>query len=445
MRQSRAVPLTALDAGGISRCLAQLADRPGDRVDAFFEVVEETRYCPDGDAPRLRRRSEAGLAVRLARGRRCWLTSSDRIDAEAFRDAVGRTARVRPAAWSMPAGLAVGMGAAGPGAAADGVDLEPLPELLREAIRRRHAAFPMRIEAFRRRRWVRVAGPVLAPEQEREELLGLVVRTPWGRWGGLFPGLEEGVVEEAALALLARFSAREAEPPPAGRAHVVLGPAAAAVLLHEAVAHALEADRPLRAPAVAAGSRLGAACLSVIDDPTGAPAAVRRETDDEAVPVVRRWLLRDGVVEQLLADLAHAAESEELLPGAARRSSRHRPPVPRSHHLEVTPGESSDEDLLSAAPGGLFVAEAEAGRLDPEAGRFVLEVPCARRIGAGGLEGPVGRFRLVGSVAEVLGSVAAVGRDVRPAAAGWCAKGGERLAVWATAATLLLEDVEVSA
>ena len=440
MRQSRAVPLTALDAGGISRCLAQLADRPGDRVDAFFEVVEETRYCPDGDAPRLRGRREAGLAVRLARGRRCWLTSTDLIDAEAFRDAVGRTARVRPAAWSLPACLA-----AGPAAFADGVDLASLPELLREAIRRRHAAFPMRIEAFRRRRWVRVAGPVLAPEQEREELLGLVVRTPWGRWGGLFPGLAEGVVEEAALALLARFAAREAEPPPAGRSHVVLGPAAAAVLLHEAVAHALEADRPLRAPAVAAGSRLGAACLSVIDDPAGAPPAVRRETDDEAVPVVRRWLLRDGVVEQPLADLAHAAESEDLLPGAARRSSRHRQPVPRSHHLEVTPGESSHEELLAAAPGGLFVAEAEAGRLDPEAGRFVLEVPCARRIGAGDLAEPVGRFRLVGSVAEVLGSVAAVGRDVRPAAAGWCAKGGDRLAVWATAAGLLLEDVEVSA
>lgn len=437
------MPLTALDAGGISRCLAQLADRPGDRVDAFFEVVEETRYCPDGDAPRLRGRSEAGLAVRLARGRRSWLTSSDLIDAEAFREAVGRTARVRPAAWSMPGELAAGKGAAGMGAPAD--ELEPLPELLREAIHRRHAAFPMRIEAFRRRRWVRVAGPVLAPEQEREELLGLVVRTPWGRWGGLFPGFDEGVVEEAALALLARFSAREAEPPRAGRGHVVLGPAAAAVLLHEAVAHALEADRPLRAPAVAAGSRLGAACLSVIDDPAGAPAAVRRQTDDEAVPVVRRWLLRDGVVEQPLADLAHAAESEELLPGAARRSSRHRLPVPRSHHLEATPGESSDQDLLAAAAGGLFVAEAEAGRLDPEAGRFVLEVPCARRIGAGGLEEPVGPFRLVGSVAEVLGSVAAVGRDVRPVAAGWCAKGGDRLAVWATAATLLLEGVEVSA
>lgn len=439
MRQSRTVPLTALDAGGISRCLAQLAERPGDRADAFFEVVEATRYRPDGEAPCLESRRETGLAVRLVRGARSWQTSCDAVDAEALRDAVGRTARVRPTAWSLPAGLE-----AGP-APPDAVELAPLPERLRDAIRRRHAAFPMRIEAFRRRRWVRVMGPVLAPAQEREELVGLVVRTPWGRWGGLFPGLDETVVEHAALALLARFAAREAAPPPAGRASLVLGPAAAAVLLHEAVAHALECDRPLRLPAVGAGTRLAAACLSVIDDPAGAPEPVRRATDDEAVPVVRRWLLRNGVVEQTLADLAHAAESEERLPGAARRSSRHRLPVPRSHHLEVTPGESSDEELLAAAPGGLFVAEAEAGRLDPEAGRFVLDVPCARRIGAaGGLEGPVGRFRLVGSVAEVLSAVAAVGREARPVAAGWCAKGGDRLPVWATAASLLLAGVEVS-
>lgn len=438
MRQSAAVPLTALDAGGISRCLAQLAERPGDRADAFFEVVEATRYGPDGAAPCLHSRREAGLAVRLARGRRSWQTSCDAVDAEAFGDAVGRTARVRPTAWAPLATLEAGS------APPDAVDLEPLPERLRDAIRRRHAAFPMRIEAFRHRRWLRVVGPVLAPEQEREELIGLVVRTPWGRWGGLFTELDEAAVEQAAIALLARFAAREAEPPPAGRTSLVLGPAAAAVLLHEAVAHALECDRPLRSPAAEPGTRLAAACLSVIDDPAGAPEPVRRATDDEAVPVVRRWLLRDGVVEQPLADLAHAAESEERLPGAARRSSRHRLPVPRSHHLEVTPGESSDEELLAAAPGGLYVSEAEAGRLDPEAGRFVLDLPCARRIGAAGLEGPVGRFRLVGSVAEVLGAVAAVGRDTRRTAAGWCAKGGDRLPVWAKTASLLLADVEVA-
>lgn len=441
MRQSRAVPLTALDAGGISRCLAQLTDRPGDRADAFFEVVEATRYRPDGGVPRLERRREAGLAVRLVRERRSWLTSCDEIGSDAFRDAVGRTARVRPAAWALPARLAA---PAPPGAPEDDAELQSIPERLRDAIRRRHAAFPMRIEVFRRRRWVRVVGTVLAPEQESEELAGLVVHAPWGRWGGLFPGFDDGVVEQAAQALLARFAARDAGAPPAGATDVVLGPAAAAVLLHEAVAHALECDRLLRRPAVEPGTRLAAASLSVIDDPQGAPGPLRRETDDEAVPVVRRWLLREGVVEQPLADLARAADSDERLPGAARRSSRHRLPVPRSVHLELTPGESSDEDLLAAAAGGLFVAEADAGRLDPEAGRFVLEVASARRIGAAGLEGPVGRFRLVGAVDEVLGAVAAVGREARPTAAGWCAKGGDRLPVWATAGPLLLAGVEVS-
>jgi hypothetical protein len=439
MRQFRTVPLTALDAGGISRCLAQLAGRPGDRPDAFFEVVEATRFRPDGESPRRAVRREAGLAVRLTRGGRSWLASCDAVDSAAFRDAVGRVARVRPAAWVLPGGIELGP------MPVDELELETLPERVREAIKRRHVAFPTRIEAFRRRRWVRAVGSVLAPEQEREELVGLVVRTPWGRWGGLFPGLAEEAAEHAALALLARFAARDARPPSAGRSDIVLGPAAAAVLLHEAVAHALEVDRPLRRPAVAPGTRLGAACLSVLDDPPGAPEAVRRLVDDEAVPAVRRWLLREGVVEQPLADLAHAADSEERLPGAARRSSRHRLPVPRSHHLEVTPGESSEEELLAAARGGLYVAEVAGGRLDPEGGRLVLEVSCGRRIGAAGLEEPVGRFRLVGGVGEVLASVAAVGRETRRTAAGWCAKGGDRLPVWATAAALLLENVEVTA
>jgi predicted Zn-dependent protease len=57
---------------------------------------------------------------------------------------------------------------------------------------------------------------------------------------------------------------------------------------------------------------------------------------------------------------------------------------------------------------------------------------------------PVGPCRLTGTVADLLAAVAAVGDRVRPAGAGWCAKGGQKLPVWATAPSLLLENVEVT-
>ena len=158
------------------------------------------------------------------------------------------------------------------------------------------------------------------------------------------------------------------------------------MLLHEAVAHALEADTLILSgrPEAACGVSLGSPLLDVLDDPGIAPEGVARRFDDEGVPVVRRWLLRAGEVQEPLADLRFAAGSERLSPGAGRRADRHSPPVPRSTHLELLAGESGGDQLLGAARGGLLLPEAGSGRLDPVAGEFVLRFPYGRRIGPDG-------------------------------------------------------------
>jgi hypothetical protein len=47
-------------------------------------------------------------------------------------------------------------------------------------------------------------------------------------------------------------------------------------------------------------------------------------------------------------------------------------------------------------------------------------------------------------VPELLAAVTAVGADPQPAGAGWCAKGGQRRAVWATAPSLVLAAMAVA-
>jgi hypothetical protein len=51
---------------------------------------------------------------------------------------------------------------------------------------------------------------------------------------------------------------------------------------------------------------------------------------------------------------------------------------------------------------------------------------------------------LRGQVADLLTRVTAVGNEARPAGAGWCAKGGQKLPVWATAPALRLEGVDLT-
>jgi predicted Zn-dependent protease len=168
---------------------------------------------------------------------------------------------------------------------------------------------------------------------------------------------------------------------------------------------------------------------------------VRRSTDDEGRTVLRRWLLRAGVVEQPISDALWSLGSAALSPGAGRRANRHLAPAPRSTHLELLAGASDRRGLC--AGDGLYLAEAERGALDSGNGVFQLDFACGRRLSGGEPGEIVGPCRVRGRLADLLHRVVAVGSERVTAGAGWCAKGGHKLPVWATAPALRLEGVEI--
>jgi predicted Zn-dependent protease len=459
-----------LDTAAVARALSQIAEQPEDLADAFFERREDVELPPEEESPGTRVWREEGFAVRLLRRRRTWMASRDGVAERPFAEALRQVARASPAIGlpepqlrgAAPAGGAQAAQAAqadqparpvrparsprpAQEAGLDVHELRDFPAAVARAVRAHHVAFPGRLTVRRHRRWLQVIGPRLVAEPQREAFYSCTLEAAWGRHGCLLPRLDAAAAEEVAAAAVALFRARHASPPAPYHGVAVLGPAAVAVLLHEAVAHALEADTLARGgkPEAALGIALAAACLDVLDDPAAAPAEVRRSSDDEGIPVCRRWLLRGGMVEQPLADVAWSRAAPSLLPGAGRRGSRHQPPGPRSSHLELVPGDGADDDLLAQAGGGLYLPAASRGTLDPLSGEFELRLPYARRIRRGALAEPVGACTLRGQVADLLTRVTAVGRQAVAAGAGWCAKGGQKLPVWATAPPVRLEGVAV--
>ncbi len=436
------LPFTHLDTPGIARTLSQIADRPTDLADAFFERSEEIDLPPPDQSPGLRVWREAGLAIRLLRDGQTWLAGRDRIDSDNFSDAVRRVVRAMPRApyplpilrqdrWTEP-----------PRAP----ELLEFPSAVDRALRAHRVAFPTRLTARRHRRWGRVIGTQLASGTEHEHFYSFSAETPWARTGSLLSELGTDTAEAVARRLVNLYRAREAPPPDRWRGVSILSATATAVLLHEAVAHALEADTLAYGghPEAAIGVRMGSELLDVFDDPSTAPPSVRRAADDEGFPVVRRCLLRAGIVEQPLCDMAWARRSDVLTAGAGRRGNRHLPPGPRSFHLELVPGEHSRQDLLAEAEGGLYFAEVERGQLDPLSGELTLWFPYGRRIKNGSPGPPVGPCSLRGRVSDLLQKVTGVGSELRAAGAGWCAKEGVKLPVWATCPELRLEAVEIT-
>jgi predicted Zn-dependent protease len=430
------------DMGALARCLTQISEDPAALVEGFFERTEQTAVTPQGEAPAYRVWREEGFSVRLASRDESWMVSRDGIDGAGFLEALRKTARRMaqglrppPRLRATPAPPVESAEAALAFAAA--VDNE---------LRRRHLAFPLRLEVRRHRRWIQLVGRELVPEPETEDFWSVRAALEGAAWGALLPSLDGDAVALVAGALATLFRSRDAASPAPRRGDLLLGASAAAVLLHEAVAHALEVDTLALTgdPTSAVGHHVGSAVLDLLDDPSGGPVGLRRSTDDEGVPVLRRWLLRRGTIEQPLADRHWARRSPALLPGAGRRQSRHWTPAPRSLHLELLPGKAALAELAAAVEDGLYAAEASSGFLDPLSGRFELRFPHGRRLVRGRLDERVGAFRLRGAVGDLLARIASAGRETTLAGAGWCAKGGQRLPVWSTTPGLLLQGVEVS-
>lgn len=430
-----------LDLVAVSRSLSQLVEKEEDLADAYFER-REVLEVPGGDegAGVLRRREE-GFAVRLARADRTWMATGDGLDSEGFLGALRQVARSWPqAAYPAPA----------LGTSTWSEDLPPrellrFPSALNRALRRRLVAFPLTQLVRRHHRELQVVGTQVVPDPERESFFSIEIGTSWGRRGFLATSLGEDCVNRVADELCGAFEARDAEPPEAGEYPLVLAPQAAAILLHEAVAHALEADILASGGRIEAaiGLRMGGEGLSVLDDPSAAPEPVRRSTDDEGRSVVRRWLLRDGIVEQPLADFGWAQRSGALIPGAGRRGGRVDPPGPRSSHLVLLTGESAGDELL-AGDDALWVPAVTRGSLDPATGLCRIRAPYGLRVRDGELTDPVGPFVVEGHLADLLSGIEAIGSEPQECGAGWCAKGRQRMAVWATTPAIRIAKAGVS-
>ena len=319
---NRRMSFLEADIGALARCLAQVSDDPAALVEAFFERTEQTALAPRGETAAHRVWREEGFSIRLASRDETWMVSRDGIDGTDFLEALRKTARRMAQGLRPPPRLRAA----------------PAPELpdpggrarLQGRSRKRAAPASSRLSAARSR-CAAIAGGSRS----------------WGAswWpsprartsGACAPLLDGALVGRAAAGARRRRGGgrrrRRWRPCSAratrrrrrrGRGDLLLGASAAAVLLHEAVAHALEVDTLALTgdPAAAVGHRVGSEALDLLDDPSGGPSGLRRATDDEGVPVLRRWLLRRGIIEQPLADRRWARRSPALLSRSRRGASR---------------------------------------------------------------------------------------------------------------------------
>lgn len=224
-----------------------------------------------------------------------------------------------------------------------------------------------------------------------------------------------------------------AKPCPSGEMPVVLGPALAGVLLHEAIGHGLEGDFVWKKTTVFAdmlGKRVASDLVTVVDDGTLVDRRGSITIDDEGTPTERTVLIKDGI----LVGFMHDRQSARLLKmkptGSGRRESFKYPPQVRMRNTFMLDGDSTPESMIASLTYGIYMPNFSGGQVNPLTGKFVFVCKLGYMIENGKLGDPVVGATLIGDCATILQNIDAVGNDSQlDNGKGTCGKGGQSVPV----------------
>jgi len=157
---------------------------------------------------------------------------------------------------------------------------------------------------------------------------------------------------------------RTAGKPPTDKMDVVLSPELSGIAAHESVGHPQEADRVLGREGAQAGEsylkqdslgrKIGSHEANVSDDPTLLHSNGFIPVDDEGVEAKKRFLIKEGVINEFLQNRTTAHEFGLRSNGASRSVSFDREPIIRMSNTFVEPGDYSTDEIIKEVKHGVF-------------------------------------------------------------------------------------------
>jgi predicted Zn-dependent protease len=183
----------------------------------------------------------------------------------------------------------------------------------------------------------------------------------------------------------------KAEPCPTEKVDLLLMPDQMMLQIHESVGHPLELDRILGDERNYAGwsfvkpedfgkLRYGSKTMNITFDPTLAHEVASYAFDDIGNPAKKEFLIKDGLLLRGLGSLESQARLR--LPGVAnqRASLWNRAPIDRMANLNLEPGSSSLEEMISSTKRGVMMTTNRSWSIDDFRNKFQFGCEYARLI-----------------------------------------------------------------
>lgn len=202
--------------------------------------------------------------------------------------------------------------------------------------------------------------------------------------------------------------------------HLVLSPDQMMLQIHESIGHPLELDRILGDERNYAGSsfvkledfgrlKYGSEILNVTFDPGVEHEFASYAFDDCGHPAQREFLIENGILKRGLGSLESQARSG--VPGVAnqRASSWNRAPIDRMANINVEPGKTSFEDMISGIEHGVYMESNKSWSIDDYRNKFQFGCEHARLIENGKLGRVLRNPNYRGVTADFWNKLVAVG------------------------------------
>ncbi|NWG11606.1 TldD/PmbA family protein [Candidatus Bathyarchaeota archaeon] len=177
--------------------------------------------------------------------------------------------------------------------------------------------------------------------------------------------VEEKMIHNAKVLRDVITKAKTVKP---GNMDLVCGSEVTGIAAHESCGHPMEADRILGREMSQAGrsfiykdgpfwigTRIGSDCVTIADDPTIENSYGFFAYDDEGVKARRRFLYKDGLINEFLHNRETAARLGTRSNASSRAVNYDREAIVRMSNTFVMPGDATEEELIKDVKYGIYM------------------------------------------------------------------------------------------
>jgi len=217
-----------------------------------------------------------------------------------------------------------------------------------------------------------------------------------------------------------------AVPASGGLHQVVMAPALAGILAHEAMGHPCEADIVLGGAITGdlLGQRVASELVTMIDFAhryDGQETMIPVYADDEGTPARDAVLIDQGVLTDFMSSRETAARLGLVPSGSARAYAPGDEPLVRMRNTAILPGRDKLDQMIAGVDNGYLLMKTGNGQADSTT-EFMFGISLGYEIRNGRLGRAIRDTTVSGSAIKVLQSVDAVSDDMVWNCSGYCGK-----------------------